>query len=97
MAVLVANGSGQYRLQGAVTFIDQPPDALWRTPLVPSEGQVTVDLGDLDRSDSVALALLLEWERLARKGSYQFRVSQVPARLQDLMRVSGLAKLFGVS
>jgi len=95
VAALVISGPGQYRLQGAVTFIDQPPEALWRTPLAPIEGQVTVDLEGLDRSDSVALALLIEWDRLARLGGYQLRITRTPTRLQDLIRVYGLARLFG--
>ncbi|MHB8254754.1 MAG: STAS domain-containing protein [Acidiferrobacter sp.] len=95
MATLTPTGPGQYRLQGAVTFRDEPPESLWRTPLIPSAEQVTVDVSGLDQGDSVVLALLLEWERLARLGGYQFGITGASMRLEDLIRVSGLAKLFG--
>ncbi|HUW98501.1 MAG TPA: STAS domain-containing protein [Acidiferrobacter sp.] len=95
LATLVTSGPGQYRLQGTITFRDQPPEALWRAPLAPAEGRAVVDLSGLDHSDSVALALLVEWDRLASLGGYQLRVVHVPERLQDLIRVYGLTKLFG--
>lgn len=95
MAELVAHGPGAYGLRGTVTFIDQPSERLWAVPLVAAQGQVTVDLSGLDRGDSVSLALLLEWERQARLAGHEFRVTQVPARLQDLMRVYGLGPFFG--
>ncbi len=97
MAELVAHGPGTYRLEGTVTFIDQPPQGIWAAPLVAAQGQVTVDLSGLDWGDSVSLALLLEWERRARLAGHQFQVTHVPARLQDLMRVYGLAQVFGIT
>ena len=97
MAELVVHGPGAYRLQGTVTFIDQPSERLWTAPLTAVDGLVTVDLRSFDRGDSVALALLLEWERRARLAGHQFQVVHVPPRLQDLMRVYGLAQVFRIT
>lgn len=95
MAELVAQGPGAYRLQGIVTFSDQPPPRLWATPLVAAQGRIILDLSGLERGDSVSLALLLEWERRARLEGHKLQVTHAPTRLQDLMRVYGLAQVFG--
>lgn len=97
MAALVADEAGNYRLEGNVTFSDLPPGTLWSASLVPVSGRVTVDLSGLNRADSVVLALLLEWERRARAAGQALCVTQVPPRLQDLMRVTGLSQVFGLS
>lgn len=94
MAELVAYGPGTYRLQGTLTFVDPPSERLWGAPLAAVDGRVVVDLRSFDRGDSVALALLLEWERRTRSAGHEFQVQHVPARLQDLIRVYGLAQVF---
>lgn len=97
MAELLVHGPGTYRLQGTVTFIDQPPERLWAAHLAAVQGRVTVDLRGLEWGDSVALALLLEWEGRARSVGDELQVTHVPDRLQDLMRVYGLAQVFGIT
>ncbi len=94
MAELVARAPGRYDLTGDLTFSAEPPRAVWSARLNPSEGAVVLDLGGLQSVDSVALALLLEWERQARAGGFRLVVTAVPPRLKALIQVTGLGALF---
>jgi phospholipid transport system transporter-binding protein len=54
------------------------------------EGDSSFDLSSVQRCDSSAVALLLEWERIARARGLQLQLRGIPADL------SSLAKLYGV-
>lgn len=94
MGVLVSGAPGQYRLEGVISFRDEPSKALQNARLVPAEGVVALDLSGLGQSDSVALALLVEWVRQSHTDTYQLHVTGASERLQALMRVTGLRTLF---
>lgn len=94
MGVLAAGGPGQYRLEGVISFRDEPSKALQNARLVPAGGVVALDLSGLEHSDSVVLALLVEWVRQGQARAYRLRVSGAPERLQALMHVTGLSTLF---
>ncbi len=97
MTELGVVGRGQYRLTGTVTFDETPSDALLQPDFQAADGAVTIDLAGLERADSVALALLLAWERAVRARGQALRLSHIPPRLKDLMQVSGLLPLFAAA
>ena len=90
---LVVREPGRYRLEGAVEFATPLPPELWSPDIAPANGCATIELGDLERADSVALALLVEWERRAREAGYRLVIAEAPERLQALIRVTGLEAL----
>ncbi len=65
--------------------------ALEREP----EQTVLVDAGNLQRFDSVALAVLLECQRIAQAWGKRFAVRHVPAKLAALSRLYGVDALLG--
>jgi ABC-type transporter Mla MlaB component len=94
MATLVPDGPGRYRLEGVISFTEQPSRALQSLHLTPAEGLVTLDVGGLDQSDSVALALLVDWARQGKAAAYVLHVTGASARFQAMMRVTGLTIVF---
>ncbi len=90
---LVLREPGHYRLEGAIHFGAPVPPELWSPDIAPAGGRATIELGGLTRADSVALALLVEWERRARDAGFRLVIAEAPERLQALMRVTGLESL----
>lgn len=90
---LVLREPGYYRLEGTVDFGTPMPPALWSPDIVPANGRATIELGGLERADSVALALLVEWGRRARAAGFRLVIADAPERLRALIRVTGLEAL----
>ena len=90
-ARITDEGGGRFAVTGPLTF--DTVHTLLALPAV--EGPVVVDLGGVPRADSAGLALMLEWLRQARQHERALTFTRVPARLQDLIDVSGLSALFG--
>lgn len=59
-----------------------------------SQGQSDFDLSGLERIDSAAVAVMIEWQRqaLAKKQTLQFHA--LPASLISLIRLYGLSEQF---
>jgi phospholipid transport system transporter-binding protein len=56
-------------------------------------GQTHIDLGDLTVVDSAAVATLLAWQRSARGFHAELIFSNIPANLQSLINLYGVADL----
>lgn len=93
MPRLVLREPGRYRLEGTVDFGTPMPPELWAPDIAPADGHATIELGGLERADSVALALLVEWEGRARMAGFRLIIADAPERLQALIRVTGLEAL----
>lgn len=52
--------------------------------------KVIVDLEKVGRSDSAALALVLEWQRLAKEAGAELILQNIPPMLHNIARVSEL-------
>ena len=52
--------------------------------------RITVDLEKVGRSDSAALALVLEWQRLAKEAGAELILQNIPPMLHNIARVSEL-------
>ncbi len=86
-------GAGRVAVTGPLTF--DTVHTLLALPAVEGRDPITVDLAGVPRADSAGLALMLEWLRQARQNNRVLTFTHVPARLQDLIDVSGLSALFG--
>ncbi|MDX1453928.1 MAG: STAS domain-containing protein [Gammaproteobacteria bacterium] len=57
----------------------------------------TLDLGKVTAVDSAAIALLLEWQRLARQRSLQLDVVNAPDRIRKIASISDLEAMIGLA
>lgn len=76
--------------KGVLTF-DTSPIALDKVrKLFPKQGNVILDFGGVTRSDSSALALITELLRQTKDSKLSLKVKNIPKKMMDLARVSGL-------
>lgn len=75
---------------GALTF-ETVPD-LYRNSAswFAGAGDLTIDLTQVDRTDSAGLALLIEWLRRAQAANRRLRFTNIPTQVQTLIRINGL-------
>lgn len=91
-ARLEAAGEGCYRLAGEVLFANV--SALRQQSLsLFTRGDLELDLADVERADSAALALLLEWMRQGRASGYTIRYRNLPEQLLAIARASDLEEV----
>ena len=57
------------------------------------ESDVVLDFSDVQKSDSVALAILLEWLRAARQTGHSITVQNMPDGLTSLAQMYGVSEL----
>lgn len=86
-------GAGRVMVSGPLTF--DTVHTLLALPAAEGADALVVDLGGVPRADSAGLALMLEWLRQARTQGRALSFTRVPARLQDLIDVTGLSALLG--
>ena len=59
-----------------------------------NKGQdIQVNLNDVRRTDSAAMALILEWSRLAKTFNTRLKLNNIPDMLQKIASVSDLEEL----
>lgn len=96
--VEVSQAAGQVSLSGQLTF-DSVTDLQGREEalLAGADDRLEVDLGQVSRSDSAGLALLVAWVRSARKMGKAITFLNVPQQLRAIAAVSGLEALLEFS
>lgn len=57
------------------------------------EGDLVVDFSQVEEADSAALALLFDWQRVAAASGHDLRVGGLPAGLESLADLYGVADL----
>lgn len=87
-------GAEQYKVEGELTFATVNNWLTLSDQWTQGGGPITVDLRAVTKADSAGLALLIEWQRRARNLKRQLVINNLPAKLKDLIRVSGLSELF---
>ncbi|MDF9393089.1 MULTISPECIES: STAS domain-containing protein [Methylococcus] len=90
---LQEDAPGRYSVRGELTFATAPAALKETLPLFRARKNVAIDLGRVERADSAGIALLIEWVRLARKNGASLRLENMPAQVENLVRVSGTGVL----
>lgn len=54
---------------------------------------LSIDLGDVSRSDSTGVALLVEWLRLARSRGTDLRFRHIPPQMQAIIEIADLEEV----
>jgi len=78
---------------GDLTSASIDKQSVHALPRTKAGGQLTVDLGQVSAADSAALALLIEWLKIARNRKFRLLFRNIPEQLQALARASGFADL----
>lgn len=92
-AITVESRQGVITLDGPLIF-DTVPEAFSRTqPLLAAAGSMVLDLGGVTHADSAALALIVEWRRLARDRGLTLELRALPPQLSALAAAVGLEAL----
>jgi phospholipid transport system transporter-binding protein len=94
VASFIAEGPGQYRLDGPLTFDSVPAlRPLGLALLGTAGGALIMDLQGVPAADSAGLALLIDWLAVARSRSGSLHYIGVPAALQALAALSEVGAL----
>jgi len=83
-------GAGRLRLEGDISFQTSPGLLKGSRPHFTRGGALEISLGDMSRVDSSAVALMLEWYRLANNLGMDLVFTKLPDALMDLIRVFNL-------
>jgi len=95
---LTSQEAGHYLLTGDLTFDTVATLGEEAQKVFTASASVqTVNLEQVQRVDSAALALLLEWLRQARQHNNSLTFIHIPPQLQALMHVCHLNTLFNVA
>ena len=85
-------------LGGELTFDSTPEVYRELENLFRSDGNsISIDLGEVDRTDSSGLALLLEWQAMANRKSRQLQILNAPDSLLQLAKLCEADKLLRLS
>lgn len=95
--VIEKQGDNTFLLKGVLTMQTVSGLAREAEPLLSaSKGDVCIDLAQVERADSAGLALLIEWQRLARRCGFSISFRNLPAQLMQIARVSELHEILPI-
>ena len=58
--------------------------------------EICIDLQAVERADSAGVALLIEWQRTARKQQQNIRFQNIPSQMLAIARLSGVDELLAL-
>lgn len=87
------SGAALFRLNGVLDFDSVPAIFNESVTHFGAHRDIILDLSGVTRANSAGLALLLEWQRMAREPGRSVSIRNVPAALRNLARVSELETL----
>ncbi len=90
---------GHYLVIGQLNFKTVPE--LWKknklSLFTDETNTINIDLSQLERSDSSGLALLVEWYREAEQAGKKITFLNLPAKMYEIARISGLNEILPLS
>lgn len=90
-------GEGSFQLCGELSFANVPALLREGRNLFDGQGQVTLDLKEVTRSDSAGLALLVEWTRQAREHGSRLIFRNISPQMLAIAQVSGLDHILSLN
>jgi phospholipid transport system transporter-binding protein len=91
-------GDGRFALKGALTLSTVAAlRSQGRHAFADAAGDIVVDLGGVERTDSGGLALLVDWLAWAQAAGRKLEFSALPEALRALARVSDVEDLLAGS
>mgnify|MGYP003336686597 FL=1 len=80
------------RIGGALT-LTTVPDVCPQVALQIEQGAHVLDFSDVTEVDSSAVALALEWQRIAARSGISLRLENLPASMLNLSKLYGVSEL----
>jgi len=96
-AVLKQADDGRLLLSGELSLVTVPVLLKQAQLQSDGEGEICIDLQDVQRADSAGVALLIEWRRMARKQQRNIRFQNTPSQMLAIARLSGVDELLSLS
>ncbi|NBV74730.1 MAG: STAS domain-containing protein [Methylococcaceae bacterium] len=87
---LTEEAPGYYTLKGSLTFASIDSHAPQPFKFLRGVDSMSIDLSQLQASDSAGLALMIEWIRQSRMSRVKLSFRNIPEQLMALARISGL-------
>ena len=87
---LVIGEGGACELKGVLSFATVPGLLERSADLFAEHASVSIDLRQVERSDSAGVALLVEWMNRAWQQQKELKLLNIPAQMLSIARVSGL-------
>lgn len=92
-AQLQQQSPGRWRISGPLNFVTVPELSERADALFEQQGDLDVDLSEVQRSDSAGVALLVEWMGEARRRAVRIRYLNMPAQMLAIARVTSLDQI----
>ena len=89
-ARLEAVAAGRLKLVGDLSFRSVPRLLEASLDMIREVPEITVDLADVERSDSAGVALLVQWMREVRSQGKSITYLNIPSQMLAIARVSSL-------
>ncbi len=96
LTVTGSETSGEFRLEGAMTFATAAQGLKLVKPLLSRKASLRLDLSGVTRADSAGVGLLIEWLRLSREVGSHIRYAHLPDSLLAMIRVGGVAGMLPI-
>ncbi len=79
-----------FRISGDLTLETVTNVMAQAAPLFSDAAEITVDLGDVNHSDSAGLAILIEWMRVAAAANKAIVFQHIPKQMMAIAETTGL-------
>jgi phospholipid transport system transporter-binding protein len=86
---------GRLSLSGELSM-DTVPALLAQNNLRDTQGEISVDLQNVERADSAGVALLIEWQRSARQQQKTIHFQNIPPQMLAIAHLSGVDELLAL-
>ena len=97
IAKLEKVSDGGFRLSGDLNFDSVPALASGSQSIFSGEKKIDIDLVAVSRSDSAGVALLIEWQREAKRNKQQITFRNIPSNMLAISRLSGVDEMLSLS
>ena len=93
MTSLTKTEDGKLLVAGVLNYTTVPGIQMTAERLLPDLASITVDLHQVEYSNSAGLAMLMAWCRYGARHNKPFEVMAVPAQLLAIAKVTGADKI----
>jgi phospholipid transport system transporter-binding protein len=95
-ASISADGPGRFRVSGVLDFASVGALETASRPLLAAAPDAVVDLAGVERANSAALVLLIEWLAQAQRTNRRIRFAGLPRSVLEIAEVSNVTRLLPV-
>jgi phospholipid transport system transporter-binding protein len=84
------------RVSGELSFKSVPALVSISQEYFKNDNELDIDLADVSRADSAGVALLIEWQRQAKKLKKSISFLNIPSQMLAIARLSGVDELLSL-